>query len=368
MKTTFWSYALDRRAFSLLALLLLLVSSEAWAQSKLLIVPFEQEGDGVQALYGSIMEKVKADANASQDYRVSDTEVNGKLTDLLFEVGCGEVNPECLQLLAQSFGADALMWGKLWKNDRGILLEIRLFDAVSGIYVTEPPVEKSIGAENKPAEVEADAWYTNVVVGEFQQIFYPFSGEVTVATSEPGAKIFFDGSEVGDTSAGPVTLTGRPLGEHLISARIGDKEVTESVVLLKGEQPSITVDMSKADAPVVTDSGHIGSITSLSAGGAFLLGGVVMSFLVSGANDETKDLAGKPVLDATKANDLRNSGSLYQTLEFTFFGIGTAALITGGVLYFFVEDSGSSEPEQPATSFMPVPLEGGGGFVFEGRF
>jgi hypothetical protein len=341
----------------------LTAQGQAQAQQPLLIVPFDQEGVD-QVFYDKLMEQVRADAGKSQNYDALDAQVAGKMEDLLFEVGCAEVTSECLQLLGESYGAESIMWGQIWKNDRVTLLEIKLFDVLAGSYTIDPPVERSF--ETSDAEQLRKS-----ILGEFQQIFFPYTGEITVTANEPSVDIFFDGEKVGNTSEGPVVLTGRPLGEHIIIAREGDREVTQTVVLLFDDPQKMEIDMSLAD---IGQPGfaYTGTVVSGSISGLFLGAGVLFAVLTQGQSDAAKDEAANPMIDVNKANDILNTGDTYQTLQYICLGVGGAALISTAVFYFF-ESSGSDAPapgEEAGTAswFGPMVLPGGGGAAFGGRF
>lgn len=342
---------------------LLFGTTEAQAQDRpLLIVPFDKEGVD-QTFYDQVMTQVRKDADKSPEYQIIDIPADsGGMTELLFTVGCAEVDNECLQLIGESFGVEAIMWGQLWKNERTSFLEVRMFDVLSGTYILEPPVERSI--ETDDAEK-----LKNIIIGEFQQIFFPYTGEIEVTATEDDAVIFFDGTEAGNTNDGPLTLSGRPLGEHTITARVGDKEVTESVVLLFDQKGKIEIDMSKADDPNAGFA-YTGTVVSGSIAGVFLVTGSVFALLVNSKNSEIADLGEKPTLSANEANDLLSSGKNFQTLQFVSFGIGAAALVTSGVFYFLESgDAGAAEQASGDTFITPfISNDGTAGAAIGGTF
>jgi hypothetical protein len=333
--------------------------SQAQAQGQpLLIVPFEQEGVD-QTFYEDVMGQLRKDADRSEAYSVLDSQATGTMEDLLFEVGCAEVSNECLQLLGESYGAEAIMWGKIWKNDRVTLLEVKLFDVLATSYTLDPPLERSF-------ETDDAEHLRGSIVGELQQIFFPYTGALTVSTSEPNVDIFFDGEKVGNTASGPVTLSGRPLGEHIIIAREGDREVKETVVLLYETPRELELDMSRAD---VGGGGfqYTGTVVSGSVSGLFLAGGLVFAILTQQETDAANEESGLAAIDPNKANDILNAGKTNETLQYICWGVGGAALISTAIFYFL--ESGEEAPAQgAATWFGPMPLPNGGGAAFGGRF
>ena len=336
---------------------LLALSGTASAQIPLLIIPFEREQVD-DAYYARFIDQVKSDINGTGEYEVL-PDIEQGMTDLLFSVGCAEPEPECLQQIGESFGADMILYGSIWRNGPVCLQTVNFFDVLASTSVLDAPVERTY-------ETEDEEKLFNMLVAEVQQIFYPFSGQVTVSTTEdPGVEILFDGVPVGDTSAGPLELTGRPLGEHVITARKDTREVNQSVVLMKDQPVDINVDMTIAE-PV---SSFNWSYVALGVGGAAVIGGVVFSVLTSQAQstvDDLSDVNANPTIDTNEANNAISSGPGYATTQFVLYGIGAAALITGGVLWYFEGQEDEANPDaeggEPAAIITPfVTPDGGAG-------
>ncbi len=348
---------------------LLVLPAVASAQSRpLLIVPFDKEGVD-QAFYDRLTGQIRGDAARSSDYEPLETAETGSMADLLFAVGCDDVDVECLQLIGESFNAEAIMWGSVWRSDRGVLLEVKLFDVLSGAYILEPPLEKSF-------ETADDDMAFRLITGEIQQIFFPYTGEVTVTATEPSVTVLFDGQEVGSTSGGPVKLTGRPLGQHIITAVKEGREISEGVVLLFDEAVTIEIDMSKetTDGPVDGGGGgYTGTIVAGSVGGAFLVGGAIFGVLVLGVEGDVDDLGSDPKFSnggPKRADQLRDTGTNYATIANICFGIGSAAIVLAGVLFFFEGGDDAAEETEPAANVWTpwVTPEGGVGFGLSGSF
>ena len=348
---------------------LLVLPAVASAQDRpLLLVPFDKEGVD-QAFYDRLSAQIRADAVRSSDYEPLETAETGNMADLLFAVGCDDVDVECLQLIGESFNAEAIMWGSVWRSDRGVLLEVKIFDVLSGGYILDPPLEKSF-------ETSDDELAFRLITGEIQQIFFPYTGEVTVTATEPSVTVLFDGQEVGDTSAGPVKLTGRPLGKHIITGVKEGREITEEVVILFDEPVDIEIDMSKesiAGPGGDGEGGYTGTIVAGSVGGAFLIGGAIFGVLVLGVEDEVSTLAKDPALapgGPKKADQLRDTGPTYATIANICYGIGAAAIVLAGVLYFFEGGESAEEPTEPSAATL-TPFftpDGKVGFGFSGSF
>ncbi len=90
-------------------------------------------------------------------------------------------------------------------------------------------------------------------------------------------------------------------------------------------------------------------------------------------------LGGKFGLDAKELEDSVASNGVWKQQEFDdgeaaernafiFFGLGSAALVTGGILYFFGREIGSPPKEKQALRFMPTAGSESAGFVVKGSF
>lgn len=338
-----------------------LAPQQAEAQGRpLLIVPFERDNiDDI--FFQTLMDRARGSASGAAEYVTLDP-VDSTLADLLFAVGCADPSVECMQLVAESFGAEVILHGKVWGNDRGIYLEVHLFDAQLGSELIDEPIERSFASEDKELLLK-------MAVGEIQQVFYPFTGEISINSVEPSTTILFDGAEVGNTSEGPVKLTGVKLGEHQVTARKDDAEVTEVIVLLHDTPMDVTLDPNAQSTtnPVVggDDFDHVGSVIAFSVGGAAMLTGVIFSALVDAQNAEAERLGKLDVIPGQEARDVEQAGGRFETLQFVFYGVGAAALATGAVLFFL---EGSDEAPATGSWISPLITEDGVGASVGGRF
>ncbi len=313
------------------AALLLMPAVEAAAQGRpVLIVPFERENID-DAFYARFMEQIRTDAAESDLYEPL-PKVDRPMSELLFEVGCAEPQPECLQLIGESFGAEVIIYGEIARNDRRALETVQAVDLLTGASVLDVPIELALEADD-------DEQLFRKLIGNIQQIFFPYTGKLTVSTSEPGAEILFDGQKVGDTNAGPVTVSERALGEHAVTARIGDREVSQSVTLVRGQTAEVLIDMSQ---PVVEGGiPYLGTYIALGIGGVGLIGGGVFSFLTSSAQSRHDELLdklnkGQPLSksESEEVSTVLSNGKTFTIVQFVLYGIGAAAVGTGAVLYF----------------------------------
>ena len=340
------------------------MASQADAQGRpLLLVPFERDNiDDI--FYSTLMQRSRESAAGAREYQALDPIETG-LQELLTQFGCEEASPECLQQVAEIFGAEVILYGKVWGNERGIYLEVNLFDAQLGEEIIEDPIKKGFESADKEQLLQ-------MAVGELQQVFYPFTGELTVASTEPATQIIFDGAEVGNTTDGPIKLTGRRLGEHIVTARKGDDEVTQTIVLLHDTPMSITLDPTADDGGGGGGGGgggegyaHWGSTIVGAVGVASLATGAIFSVMVDGQNSEVEDIAKRDQIDPGEADDALNSGKQLEALQFVFYGIGAAAIGTAAVLYF---TEGGEESEGASTISPLITGDGGIGVSVGGSF
>jgi hypothetical protein len=339
---------------------LVLSPSQADAQGRpVLVVPFER--DNVDDIfYTTLMTRARDAASGSQEYIALDA-VQSDLVELLFTVGCGEPTVECLQMVAESFNAEVILYGKVWGNDRGIFLEVQLFDAQLGESLLDDPIQRSFESQDNELLLK-------MAVGEIQQVFYPFTGEITIASTEPATEILLDGVEVGNTSNGPVKLTGRKLGEHTVTARKGAEENTQVVVVLHDAPLSLTLNPGSPSTGGSDDSepfAHTGSLIAFGLGGASLVAGGIFSSIVNSQNEEVRDLAAQDPINASSANDLLDSGPTNELLQFVFYGVGAVAIGTGVVLYMM---EGSEEAPSAGTTITPILTGDGVGAAIGGSF
>ena len=136
-----------------------------------------------------------------------------------------------------------------------------------------------------------------------------------------------------------------------------------------GGKPIIepAVEVKTTVSPPPADSRGSGlraaGIVAASVGAAALITGIVFSIETrSIANEVTADDA-KHTYDRSKDN----LGKLFGELQWVSYGVGAAALATGGVLYYLGYRAAHSEVSS-SVSFLPVLLPGGSGAVVQGRF
>jgi tetratricopeptide (TPR) repeat protein len=138
-------------------------------------------------------------------------------------------------------------------------------------------------------------------------------------------------------------------------------------------KPEVAV-LPKPGADVVTTLDHpsggsggaglrTAGIVTGSLGTALVVAGVIFSI-------ETRSIAKQVSSDDARNTYDRNKddlGKLCSTLQWVGYGVGAAALATGGVLYYLGYRAAQT-PASDSVSLLPVLLPGGSGAVLQGRF
>ena len=138
-------------------------------------------------------------------------------------------------------------------------------------------------------------------------------------------------------------------------------------------KPEVAV-LPKPGADVVTTLDHpsgggggaglrTAGIVAGSMGAAFVVAGVIFSI-------ETRSIANQVSSDDARNTYDRNKddlGKLCATLQWVGYGVGAAALATGGLLYY-VGYRAAPAPASDSVSLLPVLLPGVTGAVLQGRF
>lgn len=193
-------------------------------------------------------------------------------------------------------------------------------------------------------------------------------------TSEPtGAAVWLDGDRLADART-PTRLIVAPgahtlrllLPEHApatsrVKVGVGE-EVRHRAVLAKREpppgpaetQPGHTNELL-AQGPVLDAGPSTPGVVVTAAGGALVVGGVIAYVLAAEdvAAMEDLEVAGDPAGFLRRYNDLESSVRTKETVAWTLWGTGAAALVTGVVLLL------THDPSTPA----PLTVAPGGGSV-----
>jgi len=87
-------------------------------------------------------------------------------------------------------------------------------------------------------------------------------------------------------------------------------------------------------------------------GGAALATGAAFSFLVNKTSNDTVAQTNKNVVDWSAVSGKYADGHRYETLQWTFYGVGAAAVIAGSVLYWL--GAASDQPRASASLVSPL--------------
>lgn len=101
-------------------------------------------------------------------------------------------------------------------------------------------------------------------------------------------------------------------------------------------------------------------------GGAALASGVVFSVLVDRANRDVNDRTRTDVVPASAVSDSLHDGPRYETLQWIAYGVGAAAALAGGTLYYFGVRAAAGAADTPRVA--PLVYVGGVGAVVRTSF
>jgi hypothetical protein len=103
-------------------------------------------------------------------------------------------------------------------------------------------------------------------------------------------------------------------------------------------------------------------------GAAALASGVVFSVLVSQTNNKVESQTKTDVVNWSVVSGEYSDGPRYVTLQWISYGVGAAAVLTGGVLYWLGTSSKSAKPRVASTCVSPLFLAHGAGATLHMAF
>jgi tetratricopeptide (TPR) repeat protein len=136
--------------------------------------------------------------------------------------------------------------------------------------------------------------------------------------------------------------------------------VAPPVVPVQPQPVPVTQLQTQPPPPTSTGRGlRIAGITVGAVGVAGVVGGIFLGLHANSLYEE----ATKPGQTYDKSKD--DSSKTFRTLEWVSFGVGAAAIVTGGVLYYL---GASAKPAHPPLAIVPLAGPGTGGAALLGRF
>lgn len=308
------------RLLTLVALLAL--PGSVWAQESTLV--FGLQADGVAA---DRLNYLHSELVAGVDLAVGSDAVDAvhqTLSDALMLVGCSQIDPTCVSLLGEAFGAQRVLYGSATQTGSDTRVSVTVHDASDGTIVLFERFDVPTGAP--------ETW----VASRLESFLNGFG---VIALTGPGiATVEMDGTIVELGVAG--TLPNVPIGTHELRVSFLDGRFAVTTVTVDSVgivpvsvSPELTT-VSPPDAqtaPGVRDSGEGGGnglrITGWSLVG--LGGGALVASLVSGLQAKSTQSDFDATQIQSEAYDLRDEGRAQARRSNLFLGIGLGAAAIG---------------------------------------
>ena len=329
-----------RKLSAFAVFLVAMIPAMAIAQSSVTVLLPEQFQVGDE-LTTQLREHLLEAVTAHPDYTVSELPPQ-TLSQLLFALGCEEVDEECMSLAGEVLESDYLIWGDLGAAGQTYLVELTLYDFAANDEV----IRLSRAIESTPEEFveRLPIFARGVVYGEI--------GEVTIITTPPDAVVEFDSRIVDQTS--PVVLTGLEFGAHVLRVTRDEHYDHSEIVMIDVEGVTVAVDLTPLTEEIDVSTGRIWTWVTLGTGVAFVGAGMAFAFLTQSTQDSFDDEASRVQVDTARVQDLQDEGETNALLTNIFFGTGIAA-IAAGVVLFFVEGSDDSPQTDSDAPVSVVP-------------
>ena len=309
------------------------------------------------ALANDITEALRQRVTSS---KLGSPQLQGKdLVELKLIFSCSDEAPACLAQAAKSLGATELLFGNVKRAGGELTLNLKLLDAARGV------VEGSI-TENLPRRRPEAGALRPLATQWLTKLNGKGSGApgatLIIRANVAGATITLDGSAAGVTTKKGLTLADIAPGKHEITVektgygRISQQfSVAASQALpltlalqpdgtepADGEHEAVTRPLPMRDEPSSDDSPHgwmrtgfwvaLG-VTAVSLGLATKYG-----LDVRNANNDLDPYRGQPLDDDSKKQFVRDKldeGNRAETRQWIFVGVGSAAAVASGFLFFY---------------------------------
>lgn len=173
-------------------------------------------------------------------------------------------------------------------------------------------------------------------------------GFLTVSANAPGAEVLIGGESIG---AAPIQGMPYESGSYtLVVQAEGFKVYEQQIVIQPDKDTSVLASMERIGTvkPGEGDDDLWGAIL-VGAGGAVLIGGVVLHLGALGAADEANnvpaDRPGEDAQNAQNARDFEDAKTRAENLQIgAFLAYGVGAALTGVGMYMLFTESGSDNP------------------------
>ena len=352
------------------------------ADTSVVVLGIAAEGD--DELGRNVSSAVRVAASRVAGWAVSPNEVT--LAQISLAMGCEETpDPTCLSQIAETVGAEQLVYGTLRRAGDAMELTLSLFDASS--HTVLRTTQETLSARR--TDIDDIREPTRRVLA---RLTGPETGTLRVEANVPAAAVVVDGAEIGTTDAeGHFTTADLAIGAHEVEVRSNGHTPWRGTVTL-GRGTEMTLDARLEDAPIDTPAPSGGgptlavnwtAIALIGVGAAsFGVAGYAMSHIQDlngaaayqsniavyrdyyaanaipgGATDVCKTAESDAVIPGFDAGAVRatcGDGATYEVLQYVFLGLAAASGVTGAVMLAVdPTGTGGATQETPAVSVLP---------------
>ncbi len=378
------------------------------AETTVAVLGIEATDDAPEAVAAALTDALRTRISSTSGFKL----VPGKdLVELKLIFACPDEAPTCMADVGKTLGAAKLLFGGVKKAaGDNFVVTLKLLD-VARKQVDALIAEQITRAQSAPGaiKVPVQKWFATLTGQEAL-------GTLRLTGDVPGTAVQLDGSPVGALGAAPLVLNNIAAGRHeLLGSKPGFAPVRQTVEIAAGGAVDLRLDLGaspssasgtgSSDLSLRSDNGDRGSgrdgksglraagWATLVAGAISLIPAIKFTLDISQINsdldpyrrakcvrDRTKLCKSDGVTDAKGLNaseekyvaDLQTEGDKFQTLQYVFYGLGGALVVTGGVLLYLGYGTSSSSDAQASQGikwqFAPVftPSSAGalGGFSF----
>ncbi len=220
------------------------------------------------------------------------------------------------------------------------------------------------------------------VVNDFKEEIQNIVAELSIVVSHPGAKIVFDGEQVG------ISPMGKPLiiapGVHSVTVTLNSfAPVTKKTRIVSGDITSLRFELVPEQESVITpiDSSassskpekeeeepekpkRVWTWVALGLGVGSAIGAGVTGGLALGKAKDVEGMCDGNICPVEAQDPIDKVGSLNLATDI-LMGVAVVGVVATIILYFVEPDD---ELNESNVSVMPIALQSGGGAVIGGRF
>jgi hypothetical protein len=371
---------------------LLLSSSVAFAQAKGVAQVINVDSDDAEDQADAFTGALKSRARAA-GWGMLDTP--NALGPLLTALKCpSKPDAACLGRVGEQLKVERFFWGTMSKSSgKSVTVELHLWSKGKPDQTAKETFSENLKDQNDEALRKIAQRMFDKLAGSATPPPPPppIAGPkvvVTIKANVEDGAVFVDGQEVGKLEKGQATIEVGAGGAHDIEVRApGYAPAKQSVNATAAT--SVTLELVSSTPPPPTGPSKpfpVWTVVGVSTMGLGVVAGVIglvegLQFIdlqgqnakdhtntsYQGVKDFCKDPPAGPNSDPCRRIQSANTA---QTMEFLFFGIGGALVVTGAVMVL-VAPRGSKTEEAPAVSKVRVvPSFGpnGGGLTVGGAF